>query len=82
MPSIQGELEAHREDGICQNGDSGPQRRNSSIIDKQLGRLVINEGRSRYVSNSFWASMGDEVTAEPHTEHLFKISDFPNRWRK
>lgn len=30
-------------------------------IDKQVGRLVINEGRSRYVSNAFWASMGDEV---------------------
>ena len=30
-------------------------------IDKQIGRLVINDGRSRYVSNAFWASMSDEV---------------------
>ena len=30
-------------------------------IDKHLGRLVINEDRSRYVSNQFWASMGDEI---------------------
>jgi Fungal Zn(2)-Cys(6) binuclear cluster domain len=61
MPSIQGELEAHREESSRQNGDTDPKRRNSTIIDKQLGRLVINEGRSRYVSNTFWASMGDEV---------------------
>ena len=78
MPSIQGELEAHREDGIRQNGDTGPQRRNSSILDKQLGRLVINEGRSRYVSNSFWASMGDEVLqspAPPPHRVSFEVSD-------
>lgn len=30
-------------------------------VGEQLGRLVINEDRSRYVSNQFWASMGDEV---------------------
>lgn len=30
-------------------------------IDKHLGRLVISEDRSRYVSNQFWASMGDEI---------------------
>lgn len=83
MPSIQGELEAHREDCIRQNGDTGPQRRNSSIIDKQLGRLVINEGRSRYVSNSFWASMGDEVLQSPplNTEYCSRyLTSY--RWRK
>jgi hypothetical protein len=76
MPSIQGELEAHREDGIPRNGDTGPRRRNSSIIDKQLGRLVINEGRSRYVSNSFWASMGDEVLQSPTQNICSRVSDF------
>jgi hypothetical protein len=82
MPSIQGELEAHREDGTRQNGDTGPQRRNSSIIDKQLGRLVINEGRSRYVSNSFWASMGDEVLqSPPNTEYCSRyLTSY--RWQK
>lgn len=30
-------------------------------LDKQLGRLVINEDRSRYVSNTFWTAMSDEV---------------------
>lgn len=28
-----------------------------------FGRLVIEEGRSRYVSNRLWASLGDEVGA-------------------
>ena len=29
---------------------------------KEFGRLVVDEGRSRYVSNSFWASLSEEVT--------------------
>src|SRR5436305_9814718 len=44
MPSIQGELEAHREDCSRQNGDHDQKRPSSTIIDKQLGRLVINDG--------------------------------------
>lgn len=32
-------------------------------LEKDFGRLVIEEGRSRYVSNSFWASLSDEVCA-------------------
>nr|XP_001398851.2 Zn(II)2Cys6 transcription factor [Aspergillus niger CBS 513.88] len=30
-------------------------------IEHEFGRLVIDEGRSRYVSNRFWASLGDEI---------------------
>jgi hypothetical protein len=30
-------------------------------LQHEFGRLVIDEGRSRYVSNRFWASLGDEV---------------------
>ncbi|KAJ9306052.1 transcriptional regulator family: Fungal Specific TF [Paecilomyces variotii] len=29
--------------------------------EHELGRLVIDEGKSRYVSNRFWASLGDEI---------------------
>ena len=29
--------------------------------DKDFGRLAIDEGRSRYVSNQFWASLSDDV---------------------
>ncbi|GKZ18025.1 hypothetical protein AbraIFM66951_006595 [Aspergillus brasiliensis] len=30
-------------------------------IEHEFGRLVIDESRSRYVSNRFWASLGDEI---------------------
>ena len=30
-------------------------------LDKDFGHLVVSEGRSRYVSNSFWASLTEEV---------------------
>ena len=61
------------ENGVLHNGkkDGQPTSSNSPdsqtgeghrpSIDKHLGRLVISEDRSRYVSNQFWASMGDEV---------------------
>ena len=32
-----------------------------SNVENRFGRLVINEGRSRYVNNSFWASLSNEV---------------------
>ncbi|OAP64044.1 hypothetical protein AYL99_00016 [Fonsecaea erecta] len=39
--------------------DRSDQKRQS--IDKHLGRLVINEDRSRYVNNAFWTGMSDEI---------------------
>lgn len=30
-------------------------------LEKEMGRLVVGDGRSRYVSNSFWASLTSEV---------------------
>ena len=30
-------------------------------LENRFGRLVIHEGRSRYVNNSFWASLSNEV---------------------
>lgn len=30
-------------------------------MENEFGRLVIDEGRSRYVSNRFWATLGDEI---------------------
>ncbi|KAJ9614712.1 hypothetical protein H2204_014520 [Knufia peltigerae] len=50
--------------GDAHAGDSPSSDRSDSkrqSIDKSLGRLVINEDRSRYVSNSFWTSMSDEI---------------------
>ncbi|KAK0307402.1 hypothetical protein LTR82_015909 [Friedmanniomyces endolithicus] len=33
----------------------------SGRFDNGFGRLVINDGRSRYINNSFWASLSNEV---------------------
>lgn len=30
-------------------------------LDQRFGRLVVDEGRSRYISNSFWANLNNEV---------------------
>lgn len=38
-----------------------PKKVNSRNVENEFGRLVIEEGRSRYVSNRFWASLGDEI---------------------
>lgn len=68
--------EAQIPDAIVDGGDEGiqkgaPDRRsgmcpkkgiNTKTLEKDFGRLVIEEGRSRYVSSSFWASLTDEVS--------------------
>lgn len=33
-----------------------------SDLDRQFGRLVIDDKRSAYVSNVLWASLSDEVS--------------------
>ena len=34
---------------------------NKNGVVKEFGRLVVDEGRSRYVSNKFWTSLSEEV---------------------
>ena len=34
---------------------------NTNGLIKEFGRLVVDEGRSRYVSNKFWTSLSEEV---------------------
>lgn len=43
---------------------NGPPPRKKSVdgVMKEFGRLVVDEGRSRYVSNKFWNSMSEEVS--------------------
>lgn len=43
---------------------NGPQPQKKSVdgMTKEFGRLVVEEGRSRYVSNKFWNSMSEEVS--------------------
>jgi len=30
-------------------------------LETRFGRLVVDQGRSRYINNSFWASLNNEV---------------------
>jgi hypothetical protein len=30
-------------------------------LESRFGRLVVEKGRSRYINNSFWASLNNEV---------------------
>ena len=44
-------------DYLNQNEDG---KANAKLV-KDFGRLVVEEGRSRYVSNKFWTSLSEEV---------------------
>ena len=44
-------------------------------LDKEFGRLVVEEGRSRYVSHKFWASLSDEVS--PSNEFVIIVMSLP-----
>ena len=63
-PTLAGSADIRARFGDAQSGDSPTSDRSDSkrqSIDNRLGRLVINEDRSRYVSNTFWTGMSDEV---------------------
>ena len=52
--------EAHGHGKACPKVDhSKPEE---TGIEKQMGRLVVDEGRSRYVTNSFWSTLTYEVS--------------------
>lgn len=40
----------------------GPKDTDHGGIAKEFGQLVVDEGRSRYVSNKFWNSLSEEVS--------------------
>lgn len=54
--------------GESPGSDRDESKRHS--IDGRLGRLVIDEDRSRYVSNTFWTAMSDEVCSTFGPFHL------------
>ena len=63
-PTLAGSADIRARFGEAQRGDSPTSdcsdfKRRS--IDKNVGRLVINDDRSRYVSNAFWTGMSSEV---------------------
>ncbi|KAJ5543353.1 hypothetical protein N7535_005781 [Penicillium sp. DV-2018c] len=47
-------------DSKCPFEESDP-KKPPNKFENEFGRLVIDEGRSRYVSNQLWASLGDEI---------------------
>ncbi|KAJ5934337.1 hypothetical protein N7466_003884 [Penicillium verhagenii] len=53
--------DANAQNGICPFEDNDPKKLAPRKFENEFGRLVIDEGRSRYVSNRLWASLGDEV---------------------
>jgi hypothetical protein len=63
-PTLTGSADIRARFGEAQAGDSPTSDRSESkrqSLDKKLGRLVISDDRSRYVSNTFWTGMSDEV---------------------
>ena len=44
---------------------------NSTGLEKEMGRLFVGDGKSRYVSNSFWANLTTEVGLLIRSVHLF-----------
>ena len=74
---------------LSQTSDRRASTDTTKTLEHSLGRLLIKEGRSRYVSNEFWASLGDELAElrnvldsassdedEEHPTHGHSPSDF------
>lgn len=69
-------------DASCpyQNGKTNPNARaDSSVVavddsveglENRFGRLVVEKGRSRYINNSFWASLNNEVRISSKSHQL------------
>lgn len=63
------ELTPVEDEGNIENCPSAPKAKRGSVIidgsveglETRFGRLVVDQGRSRYINNSFWASLNNEV---------------------
>lgn len=42
-------------------------------LEHKFGRLVVEEGRSRYINASFWASLSDEVGKPPYQSACHRL---------
>lgn len=60
-PTTSSEAENKAQNGGCPFEDADPKKLAPRKFENEFGRLVIDEGKSRYVSNRLWASLGDEV---------------------
>ncbi|KAJ5170330.1 Transcription factor [Penicillium coprophilum] len=59
--SVSTESQNQADKGACPFEESDPKKLAPNKFENEFGRLVIDEGRSRYVSNRLWASLGDEI---------------------
>ena len=60
--SLDGYQLGQRQSPTDGNGKPIPNyRQRGSSIDRSFGRLVLDEGKSRFISNSFWANLSEEV---------------------
>lgn len=50
----------HDESGIFGHSSNG--NKDSNTMVKEFGRLKVEGGRSRYVSNKFWVGLSEEVS--------------------
>ncbi|KAJ5763761.1 hypothetical protein N7533_002442 [Penicillium manginii] len=55
------DAEKKPQNGGCPFEDADPKMPLPRRFENEFGRLVIEEGKSRYVSNRLWASLGDEI---------------------
>lgn len=60
-PTASGSGAPPAQDSGCPFENDDPKKLAPDKFENEFGRLVIDEGRSRYVSNRLWASLGDEV---------------------
>ncbi|KAJ5231687.1 uncharacterized protein N7469_006275 [Penicillium citrinum] len=58
---VSSETENKPQNTGCPFEDADPRKLAPKKLENEFGRLVIEEGRSRYVSNRLWASLGDEI---------------------
>lgn len=58
--TVSAPLQSEAQQGGCPFEDD-PKKISVGKFGNEFGRLVIDEGRSRYVNNRLWASLGDEV---------------------
>lgn len=60
QPSVEGPENSKR--SVSEVFDLSPQApRRTTSLEHKLGHLLIKDGRSRYVSNEFWSSLGEEI---------------------
>ena len=68
-----GDKAESKDDKGKRNGVCPKWATSTTTLEKDFGRLVVEEGRSRYVSNSFWASLSDEVRVVVFYPYVYHV---------